>query len=94
MHVAAPDSGIIDAAGVQAGRLQRNGLAVGSGPDNGILRIGVRGEGAEQQRGENGKVPHSRSICWVMGYPSEFVEGRITKVPNARNDERMSAGDW
>ncbi len=29
-----------------------------------------------------------------MVYPSEFVEGRITKVPNARNDERMSAGDW
>ncbi len=39
MHVAAPDSGIVDAARVQAGRLQRNGRAVGRSPDNGILRI-------------------------------------------------------
>src|ERR1700686_1714634 len=39
MHVAAPDSGMVDAAGVQAGRLQRDGLTVGGSPYNGILRI-------------------------------------------------------
>ncbi len=65
MHVSAPDSGMVDAAGVQAGRLQWDVLAVGSSPYNGILRIRVRGQGAEQQRGENRKVPHSRSIGWV-----------------------------
>jgi len=65
MHVAAPDSGMVDAAGVQAGRLQRDRLAVGGSPDNWILRIGVGGEGAEQHGGENGKVPHIKSICWL-----------------------------
>ena len=69
MHVAAPDSGTVDAAGVQAGRLQRDRLAVGGSPYNGILRIRVRGQGAEQQRGENEKVPHPRSICWVHTLP-------------------------
>src|SRR6202521_793840 len=39
MHIAAPDSGMVDAAGVQAGRFQRDGLAVGGSPYNGILRI-------------------------------------------------------
>lgn len=41
LHVqaAASDSGMVDAASVQAGGFQRNGLAVGSSPDNGILRI-------------------------------------------------------
>jgi hypothetical protein len=33
------------------------------------LRMRVRGQGAEQQRGENGKVPHTRSICWPMLVP-------------------------
>jgi hypothetical protein len=66
MHVAAPDSGMVDAAGVQAGRLQRDVLAVGSSPDSLILRIRVRGQGAEQQRGENRKVPHTRSIGWIQ----------------------------
>src|SRR6266436_6207484 len=65
MHVAAPDSGTVDAAGVQAGGLQKDGLAVGGSPDKLILRIRVRGQGAEQQRGENRKVPHTRSIGWV-----------------------------
>src|SRR5580692_9848824 len=65
VHAAAPDSGMVDAAGVEAGGLQRDGLAVGGSPDSAILRIGVRGQDAEQQRGENGKVPHIRSICWV-----------------------------
>jgi hypothetical protein len=69
MHVAAPDSGIVDAARVQAGGLQRDRLAVGSSPDNGILRMRVGGQGAEQQRGENEKVPHPRSICWVHPLP-------------------------
>jgi len=65
MHVAAPDGGTVDAAGVEAGRLQRNGLAVGGDPDNLVLRMRARGQGAEQQRGENRKVPHTRSIGWV-----------------------------
>src|SRR6266403_2513245 len=65
MHVAAPNSGTVDAAGVQAGWFQRDGLAVGGSPDNLILRIRVRGQGADQQRGENRQVPHARSIGWV-----------------------------
>jgi hypothetical protein len=69
VHAATPDSGMVDAAGVEAGGLQRDRLAVGSSPDNGILRLRVRGQGAEQQRGENGKVPHTRSICWPMLVP-------------------------
>src|ERR1700731_3869633 len=60
VHAAAPDSGMVNAAAVEAGRLQRDGLAVGSAPDNLILRKRVRGQGAEQQRGEKGKVPHAR----------------------------------
>ncbi len=40
MHAAAPDGGMVDAAGVEAGGLQRNRLAVGSAPvEDGILRI-------------------------------------------------------
>src|SRR4029077_4374294 len=65
MHVAAPDSGTVDAAGVQAGGLQRDRLAVGSSPYKGILRMRVRGQGAQQQRGENRKAPHNRSMGWV-----------------------------
>ena len=64
MHVSATDSGTVDAAGVKAGRLQRDRLAVGSTPVNTILGIRVRGEGAEQQCCEKAKVPHTRSICW------------------------------
>jgi hypothetical protein len=30
------------------------------------LRMRVRGQGAEQQRGENREVPHTRSIGWVQ----------------------------
>jgi len=48
MHVAAPDCGTVDAAGVQAGGLQRDRLAVGGSPYQGILRMRVRGQGAEQ----------------------------------------------
>jgi len=70
MHVAAPDSGTIDAGGMKAGGLQRDRLAVGRNPvDSGILRTRGRGQGAEQQHGENRKVPHSRSICWSMRVP-------------------------
>src|ERR1700722_13915139 len=65
MHVSAPDSGGVDGAGMQAGRLQADGLAVGGNPDNRILRIQVRGQGAEKQRCENRKVPHTRSIGWL-----------------------------
>jgi len=65
MHVAAPDSGIVDLAGVQAGGLQGDRLAVGGNPYNGIRGMQVRGQGAEQQRGEDRRVPHLRSIGWV-----------------------------
>jgi hypothetical protein len=65
MHVAAPDSGIVDLAAVQAGGLQGDRLAVGGNPYNGIRGMQVRGQGGEQQRGENRKVPHIRSIGWV-----------------------------
>jgi hypothetical protein len=60
---------MVDAAGVETGGPQRDRLAVGSGPYNGILRMRVRRQGAEQQRGENRKVPHLRSICWVHALP-------------------------
>jgi hypothetical protein len=69
VHAAAADRGTVDAAGVEAGRLHGDGLAVGSSPDNGILGIRVRGQGAAQQRGEDRKVPHARSICWSMLVP-------------------------
>ncbi len=69
MHVAAPDSGIVDAASTDAGGLQRNRLAVGGTPVDAILRVRVPGEGAEQQRSENGKVPHIRSIGWAIRIP-------------------------
>jgi hypothetical protein len=64
MHVAATDRGMVDAAGLEAGGRQRDRLAVGSSPVKAILRVRVRGEGAEQQRSENRKFPHTRSICW------------------------------
>ena len=70
MHVPAPHRGTINAAGVQTCGLQRNCLAVGRTPVKaGILSIRIPGEGAEQQRSENGKVPHTRSIGWSMRVP-------------------------
>src|SRR5579863_4747431 len=62
VHVSAADGGMVDEADVQAGGFQGDGLAVGGGPDNLILRMRVRGQGAEQKRGENRKVLHNRSI--------------------------------
>jgi hypothetical protein len=77
MHVAAPDSRMVDAASVEAGGLQRDRLAVGGSPvENGILRIRVRGEGAQQHCGENGKVPHIGSICWVNARALANSRGR------------------
>jgi hypothetical protein len=61
VHAAAPNGGMIDAAAMKTGWLQRDVLAVGSAPVH--LRVGVRGHCAKQQRGKNGKVPHVRSIC-------------------------------
>jgi hypothetical protein len=54
------------------------------------LRMRVRGQGAKQQRGENRKVPHSRSIGWGGRAPKRIREGRITKVPSACDNERMA----
>jgi hypothetical protein len=80
VHAAAPDRGMVDAAGVEAGGLQRDGLAVGSSPDNGILRMRVRRQGAEQQRGENGKVPHTKKYWLGPGaYSSEFARGGLRR---------------
>ena len=77
MHVAAPDSGIVDLAGVQAGGLQGNRLAVGGNPEIAILRIRVRGQAAEQQCGENRKVPHTGSIgC-----------GHVRTLANSREED-------
>jgi hypothetical protein len=78
MHVAAPDSRTVDAAGVEAGGLQRDRLAVGGSPvENRILRIRVRGEGAQQHCGEKGKLPHIGSHWkYLLGQcacPSEFA---------------------
>ena len=40
VHATAPDSGMVNAAGVEAGGLERDGFAVGSAPvESGILRI-------------------------------------------------------
>src|SRR6266481_958022 len=89
MHVSAPDSGTVDAAGVQAGGLQRNGLAVGGSPDNLILRIRVRGQGAEQQHGENRQVPHTRSIGWVHARTLTNSRGEDYEGTKARDYERM-----
>jgi len=66
VHVATSGCGMVDATGVQAGGLHGDSLAVGRSPvENAILRARERGEGAEQQRGEDGNVPHTPSICWV-----------------------------
>ena len=62
VHVAAPDCGIIDLAGVEAGGLQGDRLAVGGNPDSAILRKRVRSQSAQKQCGENRKFPHSGSI--------------------------------
>src|SRR5712671_1251440 len=88
MHVSAPDSGMVDAAGVQAGRLQGDVLAVGGSPDDLILRIRIRGQGAEQQRGKNRKVPHPRSIGWVHARTLANSRGKDyegTKWPRSRS---------
>ena len=48
MHVATSGRGTIDAAGMKAGGLKRDGLGVGSNPGGGSLRTRTCGEGAEQ----------------------------------------------
>jgi hypothetical protein len=59
VHVAAPDSRIVDAASVEAGGLQGDRLAVGRGPvENTVLPESERGEGAED-RGDDGGVSHN-----------------------------------
>jgi hypothetical protein len=59
------------------------------------LRMRVRRQGAEQQSGENPKVPHTLEVlAGYMRAPSRIREGRITKVPSARDKDRMSAGAW
>ena len=85
VHIAAAGSGMIDAAGVQAGWLQGDGFVVGRGPvENAILGICVRGAGAEKQRSENGKVLHSTSIGGVQARTltnSRSVDYEGTKCP-------------
>ena len=85
MHVAAPDSGIVDVAGVQAGGLQRDRLAVGSNPDRKFDLAHAssrprRRTAAGEDRGENRKVPHIRSIGWVhCAHPNEFAAGGLRR---------------
>ena len=50
---------MVDAAGVKAGRLHGDGLAVGWSPvENTILPESERGEGAEQ-RGDDSEASHN-----------------------------------
>ena len=59
VHVAAPDSRIVDAASVEAGGLQGDRLAVGRDPvENTVLPESERGEGAED-RADDGGVSHN-----------------------------------
>jgi hypothetical protein len=59
VHVAASGGGMVDAAGVKAGGLHGDGLAVGGSPvENTVLPESERGEGAEQ-RGDDGGVSHN-----------------------------------
>ena len=68
MHVATSGRRMVDAAAVPTGGLHGDGLVVGRGPvENAIiLRARDGGEGAEQQRGEDGEIPHIQSICRVQ----------------------------
>ena len=62
VQVAASGSGMIDAAGVQAGGLHGDGFAVGGSPAEDAIILSARHGGAEQHR-ENKKVLHNKSIC-------------------------------
>ena len=68
VHIAATGCGMVHAAAVQAGGFHRNGFVVGWRPveDTMVLRARARGEGAGQQRGEDTKIPHSKSIYRVQ----------------------------
>ena len=55
VHVAASGSGMIDAAGVEAGGFHRDGLAVGWSPvENTVLPESERDKSAEQRAGDDG----------------------------------------
>jgi len=59
VHVAASGGGMVDAAGVKAGGLHGDGLAVGGSPvEDTVLPKSERGEGAEQDS-DDGGVSHS-----------------------------------
>ena len=59
VHVSSSGSGMVDAAGVKAGRFHGNGLVVGWSPvENTALPESERGQGA-QQPGEDSEVSHN-----------------------------------
>src|SRR5262249_22689967 len=66
VHAAASGRRMVHAASVQAGWFKWDGLAVGRSPveDAVILRARNGSEGADEKRNENGRVLHTRSICW------------------------------
>ena len=68
VHVSTSGCRMVNATGVEAGGLHGDGLGVGRGPieDAIILRVGGVGEGADEYRGEDRKMLHSKSICRVQ----------------------------
>jgi len=70
VQVAASGCGMIDAAGVQAGGLHGNGLGVGGSPVEDAIIIILRARGgdkdADEYRGEDRNMLHTRSICRVL----------------------------
>ncbi len=68
VHIASTGCGMVHAAAVQASGFHRDGFVVGGRPveDAMVLRARDRGESADQQRGEDAKIPHSRSIYRVQ----------------------------
>lgn len=65
VQVAASGCRMVNTTTVQAGRLHGNSFAVCGSPveDTIILGIGDADQNADEQRGEDGKVLHTLSIC-------------------------------
>jgi len=59
---------MVSAAGVHAGRLHGDGLAICWSPveDAIVLRVSDGGKNADEQRGRDGNMLHIRSICRVQ----------------------------
>lgn len=66
VHVATSGSRMVDAAGVQAGGLHGDRLAVGRSPVEDAIVLRARDSGRDEQRGKDGKIPHTKSIRRVQ----------------------------